>query len=798
MPRSASLTLPRALGTPLVAVQAALLLTYAVVSVAGLGTPWTRSALSSVLLLQVALVATHAAARAARVAAGRRRTGWRLVQGGCLGWAAAQVAWTWLDLSSSAPWDLLGVFGCGYASFCLLVTPGLWLLVPRGGRARVGSRLLALLDTLSLLGAVVVLAWALPLHHALETAAGWPTAFAIGDVGTATAVLVLLTVRSGSLTRPALLLAAGACAVVITDLAYLEGAVHGTYVTGTPLDLGWLLGFLLITAAARAAARSGARGRVVAGRRLLLLPYVPVVLAVLESGHQLLTEGPADRLVLGVAAALVALAFLRQLIALTHTADLLDALAAREGDLLRQARSDPLTGLGNRVSLLTRLDAALERRSRTGTDVVVLYVDLDDFKLINDTHGHAAGDQVLAEVGRRLAALAGPGDVVARLGGDEFALLLVGTTDPDAVAEQVLAALAEPVLLGSRRFAVRGSVGLVAAESPDDTSGLLMLHADIALYTAKQDGKGRVAAVRGEARQEAARRVRVRELVAHPDLAHFSVVYQPVVDLRDGRVRGVEALLRWQHPDVGAVPPDEFVPLAEQAGSIDVLGRFVLDTALADLAGWQASHPGRRLQVGVNVSPVQLSDAELLPAALAALARHGLGPDQLALELTEQAIVGDLDAAAAAVLAMREAGLSVAIDDFGTGWKLAALPRPVRGRPPQGRPVLRRVDHLRRAHPHAGALGRRPRPHAGPADDRGGRGDRGAPAAAAGDGLRARAGLPVLPAGAGRRDRRPARGGRPDAGRDRPARAPHPGALTRLQADRTTFMQSSRLCLKIS
>ena len=420
--------------------------------------------------------------------------------------------------------------------------------------------------------------------------------------------------------------------------------------------------------AARDAAQPGGRRRVIAGRRLLLLPYVPVVLAVLESGHQLLTEGPADRLVLGVAAALVVLAFLRQLIALTHTADLLDTLAAREGDLLRQARSDPLTGLGNRVSLLTRLDAALERRSRTGTEVVVLYVDLDDFKLINDTHGHAAGDQVLIEVGRRLAALAGPGDTVARLGGDEFALLLVGVADPDAVAGQVLAALAEPVLLGSRRFAVRGSVGLVAAESPDDTSGLLMLHADIALYTAKQDGKGRVAAVRGAARQEAARRVRVRELVAHPDLAHFSVVYQPVVDLRDGRVRGVEALLRWQHPDVGAVPPDEFVPLAEQAGSIDVLGRFVLDTALADLAGWQAAHPGRRLQVGVNVSPVQLSDAELLPAALAALARHRLGPDQLALELTEQAIVGDLDAAAAAVLAMREAGLSVAIDDFGTGW----------------------------------------------------------------------------------------------------------------------------------
>ena len=298
----------------------------------------------------------------------------------------------------------------------------------------------------------------------------------------------------------------------------------------------------------------------------------------------------------------------------------------------------------------------------------MLYVDLDDFKLINDTHGHAAGDCVLQEVGARLAALAGPRDAVARLGGDEFALLLLGGRDAAGVAQQVLDVLAEPVEVGARRFSVGGSVGLVAAEDADDTGGLLMLHADIALYTAKHEGKGRVAALRGPARREAARRVRVRELVAHPDLATFRVLYQPVVDLRDGTVRGVEALLRWDHPDVGPVPPDEFIALAEQAGSIDVLGRFVLTTALADLARWQAAHPAHRLAVGVNLSPVQLADAALLPLALDALAAHGLDPDQLVLELTEQAIVGDLDAAACAVLTLREAGLSVAIDDFGTGW----------------------------------------------------------------------------------------------------------------------------------
>ena len=652
----------------MLAVQAALVLAYAVLSGAGLGSAGLRSGVSSVLLLGVSTGAAWQAAVAARAASGRVRTGWRLVQGACAGWAVAQLAWTWLDLFASGPWDLLGALGSGYASFCVLATPGLWLLVPgRPSPQRAWRRPLVLLDAASLFGAVLLLGWVLSLHHALQAQAAWPTAFGVLDVATVTGVLVLLTARVGSLSRPALLLAVAMCGVVVTDLAYLEGAVHSTYTTGTPLDLGWLVAFPLLTLAARQA-RPGARQRAVTGRRLLLLPYVPVLLALLESGRQVLVQEHADRFVLVLAAALVGLAFLRQLVALTQTADLLDALAAREEDLLRQAHSDPLTGLGNRAFLLTRLDAALAGRRRTGAEVVVLYVDLDDFKLINDTHGHEAGDQVLCAVARRLAGLVGPADAVARLGGDEFALLLVGTPDADAVAQRVLAVLAEPVQVGLRRFSAGGSVGLVAAEEPDDTGGLLMLHADIALYTAKQDGKGRVAAVRGAARQEAARRVRVRELVAHPEPRHFRVLYQPVVDLRDGTVRAVEALLRWDHPDVGPVPPDEFIPLAEQAGSIDQLGHFVLETALADVAAWQASHPAHRLAVGVNVSPVQLADATLLPSAVDALARHGLDVDQLVLELTEQAIVGDLDAAAAAVLAMREAGLSVAIDDFGTGW----------------------------------------------------------------------------------------------------------------------------------
>ena len=409
--------------------------------------------------------------------------------------------------------------------------------------------------------------------------------------------------------RPLQLVAAGLVLVATTDITYVGRALEGRYVTGTWLDGGWACGFLLVAASAYTARGQHAERPVsrTAKRVQLLLPYVPVALAVTVTGLDLWQGQGTDPLVMALVLVVVVVASVRQGLTLAQNADLIDELATREVDLRRRALEDPLTGLGNRTLLLERLESALA--DQDGPAVSLLYLDLDDFKLINDTHGHDVGDLVLAEVGRRLAALAGPGETVARLAGDEFAVLLRGRSGED-LAAAVADALRDPVRVGARRFAVHGSIGLVRAEA-DETAGTLLAHGDIAMYAAKGAGKGQVVAVHGADRAKTVRRTQLREMVARPDVADFRVVYQPVVDVRDGQVRGVEALVRWHPPEVGEVSPVEFIHLAEQAGTIGVIGLHVLRTALRDLAGWQAAHPHRRFAVGVNVSPLQLADDDL-------------------------------------------------------------------------------------------------------------------------------------------------------------------------------------------
>ena len=339
-------------------------------------------------------------------------------------------------------------------------------------------------------------------------------------------------------------------------------------------------------------------------------------------------------------------------------------------ELTRQAHHDALTGLPNRALLMGRLDEALQHRTGgAGGAFALLLLDLDDFKLINDRHGHSAGDAVLEVVGERLAGAVAAGDTVARLGGDEFAVLVHGDGGrAHAVAELVQRRTAEPVVVGGRRFLVRASVGVVVADRDDDTAQALLSHADIALYRAKGRGKGVVELVEGAARATAADQVQLREQISDPSLDQFSVVYQPVVDLGTGRVRGVEALLRWDHPELGPIPPDVFVPMAEQGGSIPALGWFVLRSACAQLAQWQRLLPAHRLAVGVNASIRQLDEPGFAQRVLGLVAEHGLEPDQLVLELTEEALAVDFETAVEVVAELRAGGISVAVDDYGTGY----------------------------------------------------------------------------------------------------------------------------------
>ncbi len=336
--------------------------------------------------------------------------------------------------------------------------------------------------------------------------------------------------------------------------------------------------------------------------------------------------------------------------------------------LTHEARHDALTGLPNRSLLMERIETALVRKGDLRS--ALLMVDLDDFKVINDRHGHASGDLVLEVIGRRLQRTVRAGDTVARLGGDEFALLMTGSAEQvRTTAERLIEQIGKPVNAGGRRFLVRASIGIVfASEDESETPHSLLSHADIALYEAKAKDKGGIVVIDGDERDAAAKKVHLKEQIAQPDLRQFAVVYQPIVELTTGLIRGVEALLRWNHPDLGSVPPDEFIPMAEHGGSIQKLGWYVLEESCAQLAAWMRETPHHRLAVGVNVSSRQLDEPGFADRVLALVAKHGIEPAMLVLELTEQSLAVDFETAVEVVTELRAGGVSVAVDDYGTGY----------------------------------------------------------------------------------------------------------------------------------
>ena len=350
------------------------------------------------------------------------------------------------------------------------------------------------------------------------------------------------------------------------------------------------------------------------------------------------------------------------------------ALAAQAEQLRRLAFTDPLTGLANRALFNDRLEHAVARRERE--QVSVLLLDLDDFKHVNDLLGHQVGDELLAEVARRLQGCVRPQDTVARLGGDEFAVVLESDADPELVVRRVTEALEEPAVLGERQLVPTASTGLATTDSGSIDAEELLRRADIAMYEAKRAGKGRYAVfqpsmtstLQARADLEAGLRGAVQrdEIVVH---------YQPIVDVRAGRVVRVEALVRWQRPD-GMVMPTVFLPVAEQSGWIRGIGQRVLERTCSDLGSWLTADQHR--SVAVNVSPVQLREPDFAADVLAAVAECCLLPSQLVLEVTESVFLDAGPVVVAQLDRLRAAGVLVAIDDFGTGYsslgRLQALP----------------------------------------------------------------------------------------------------------------------------
>jgi diguanylate cyclase (GGDEF)-like protein len=506
------------------------------------------------------------------------------------------------------------------------------------------------------------------------------TAAAVGYPFNAACVLaVLLAVlpRAEQELRSYLRIAgAGVALLALGDVGYSVGALHGWYTPTTWPAMAMQGGLVLLALSplrARRALSLTEHSPCTPGLVEAAAPYIAVAPGIALS---LLMIGRGQRFSLGQmgASVLVGAALIgRQLLSNAEQRRAITGLRQREREATAQALRDPLTLLGNRTALHDRLNALL--RDPQKPPVALALLDLDDFKDVNDTHGHETGDAVLREVACRLLGAAPPGSLVARHGGDEFGVCSTGAAAED-LAAALLHAFDDAVPVGTRRFSVTASIGAVMADAGEASAAVALSHVDVAMYQAKsrkEPQQSGVVVLTGQARAQAAARVQLRDDASRPDLMQFRVVYEPVVDLADGSVVGAEALLRWHHPLLGEVPPDEFIPLAEQVGAIGELGEFALRRATSDLAGWHAmaerlGAPLERGSVGVNLSPRQLGSPGLVELVRDVLAESGLAPHRLVLEITEEALLDDWDTAVDVVRRLRALGVGVAVDDFGTGY----------------------------------------------------------------------------------------------------------------------------------
>ena len=344
---------------------------------------------------------------------------------------------------------------------------------------------------------------------------------------------------------------------------------------------------------------------------------------------------------------------------------------ALEEKLIHQAFHDSLTNLPNRAAFRVSLDHALQADGEP--HIAVLFLDLDDFKSVNDTLGHEVGDRLLVAVGSRIASTLRPGDTVARLGGDEFAVLLRNLEDEKTaarVAERITRQLTTPFSIDGREMAVRASIGIAGIVSGQEAADELIRNADVAMYIAKSKGKGRFVEFEASLALAAMQRMELEhDLERAVAEKQFVVHYQPVVMLESGAVHSLEALVRWNHPTRGLLYPGDFIPLAEETGQIVELGRWVIQQATRDVRRWQVRYPSTpAMQISVNLSGRQLQRAELAGEVMEAVDAAGLDPQSLILELTESVLFGDTQPVASILQELRNRGVRLALDDFGTGY----------------------------------------------------------------------------------------------------------------------------------
>ena len=342
-----------------------------------------------------------------------------------------------------------------------------------------------------------------------------------------------------------------------------------------------------------------------------------------------------------------------------------------EKQLTHQAFHDPLTGLANRALFRDRVSHGLALARRDGRLLSVLFLDLDDFKKVNDSLGHHEGDRLLVAAAERFETCARNADTVARLGGDEFAILIenVAETDgPQGLAQRLTAVMLKPFLLSGTEVQINASIGIATSSGGEDADDLLR-NADVAMYTAKRLGKGRSEMYQSQMYAEIRERLELEAALRHAiEQRELTLVYQPIVSLVGGRIFGVEALVRWDHPKLGPLLPHQFIPLAEETGLIVPLGRWVLREACAQIRRWHITFPATPLSVAVNVSGRQLHELDVVDEIRAALAESGVDPSALVIEITESVLMQQAGSVRARLEQLKELGVSLSIDDFGIGY----------------------------------------------------------------------------------------------------------------------------------
>ena len=631
-------------------------------------------------------LACACAVMAARAAGGRLRVGWVAIAAGCLGWVAGGLVWLYWATALRMDPSLPSVADIGFLALPLAV--GVVWTLRTTGRASVFRQLL---DGTVIASALFLLVWVAVLHrlfadHRLDAVD--TVLIAIHPIAALTmvtlSVLVLTTVPAG---RRYILgvFTAGIVAIAMGDIAALYLQLAGGRATADFPMISKVTGLLMIAAAANMSATATRSqrpaGRSVMPTTIMWLPYATMPFAVVAGVAYLWPDTDARPVLLGGAVLMIA-ALIRQLTVLLENRRLLEEVA-------EHAFRDPLTGLANRLLFTDRLDHAIALQYRDGRPVAVLSLDLDDFKLVNDNLGHHCGDALLRDIAARLVSSVPPGHTVARLGGDEFAIIFEsGPETPEEIADRVMHAFDDVFELDGEQVYIRPSIGLAAApglaEPPISTEELLK-RADVAMYVAKRSGVGGVQMFApgmqigdvdtasewgegGSVRVPPVSEIRLlRELRRVVDGGDLRLAYQPQVSLATGDIVGVEALVRWPHPDLGLLTPNQFLPLVRRNGLMGAVTDLVLEQAARDAAAWY--RPGvRAVPVSINLFAPSFNDATLPDRIGALLAGYNLPPTAVTIEITEHYLLANVRQARQVIEQLRMAGFRVSIDDFGSGY----------------------------------------------------------------------------------------------------------------------------------